>query len=401
MADPADNPLRDDASDTPETVETPGTEAGSESPASSAARPLRSAAESAKASGDKEELTGFKKQWKQTIRPILLTVLVVVLIRTWGLDWNDVPSGSMEGQNSVLTGDRVVVWKSAYDLRMPWPIPVLTELRKFDFVRYSGPARGDVVTFWNPQTDIRMIKRVIAIPGDTVSMHRGELRIVDANGNVVPVSYQDISTSPLRQTTETDPRTRTPVKVDWYDYVETIDGASHTIQRERPIGGYDDTRIPAIPGVGRLTIEQSTLMLDGSEVSPTVWLGALHAAYTFAEQLPPSNDRQRLLSALRQLQLGQVRTNFGPVTLSDYPGRDDADEYWVMGDNRDNSSDSRFFGIETINYPVFALPGTANELASGQERVTSRVLTGKVFAIAWSLTQNWTPRWGRFFNGVD
>ncbi|MEM0915255.1 MAG: signal peptidase I [Planctomycetota bacterium] len=349
-----------------------------------------------------DEPKGFwARQWKGWIRPIGVTVLVVVLIRTWAVDWNDVPSGSMEARDSVLTGDRVVVWKSAYDARMPWPLPFLSELRKFDFFRYSGPGRGDVVTFWNPQTDVRMIKRIVAIPGDTITMRRGELRIVDSGGSDVPVTYQDVSTSPLR---------RLPGSTDqWYDYIETIGGESHTIQRAQPMGGLSETRLAQlgpIPGIGQISVQDSRLMLDDAEVDIAVWRDALFRAYQFAEGMPTQTQQQQrqrdgVIGLLRATQIAQLRTNFGPITLQDYPGRDDADQYWCMGDNRDNSSDSRFFGVPTVNYRPIRWPTKPSELQAGQLRVTSRDITGKVFAIAWSLDQNWVPRWGRFFNGVD
>ncbi|MEM1209013.1 MAG: signal peptidase I [Planctomycetota bacterium] len=347
-----------------------------------------------------DEPKGFwARQWKGWVRPIGLTVLVVVLIRTWAVDWNDVPSGSMEARDSVLTGDRVVVWKSAYDARMPWPIPVFSELRKFDFFRYGGPGRGDVVTFWNPQTDVRMIKRIVAIPGDTISMRRGELRIVDANGNDVPVTYQDVSSTPLRRLPGSSQQ--------WYDYIETIGGESHTIQRAQPMGRLNETRlgqIGPIPGVGRLSVQDSKLMLDDNEVNIAAWRDALFRAYQFAAQMPattPQEKQQRdgVIGLIRATQIAQLRTNFGPITLQDYPGRDDADQYWCLGDNRDNSSDSRFFGVPMAN--VLQMPTSAAELEAGQKRVTSRDITGYVFGIAWSLDQNWVPRWGRFFNGVD
>jgi len=376
-----------------------------DSPVARRPRPLNSAAANhadgkSKGKGKDEPGGWWARQWKGWIRPIGTTVLIVILVRTWAVDWNDVPSGSMEARDSVFTGDRVVVWKGAYDLRMPWPVPVFSELRKFDFVRYGGPGRGDVVTFWNPQTQVRMIKRVVAVPGDTISMRRGELSIVDADGNAVPVTYQDISTSPLRK----DPIDKTR---SWHDYVETIDGESHTIQREHPMGELDETRLAqlgSIPNVGRLSVEDSRLMLNGREVAIDVWRGALFQAYRFAADMPAQTQTQRqqregVIGLLRRTQIAQLRTNFGPITLKDYPGRDDADQYFALGDNRDNSADSRFFGVPMAN--LLEMPDAADELQTGQLRVTSRDITGEVFGIAWSLDENWLPRWGRFFRGVE
>jgi signal peptidase I len=401
MPDPPSDSSTDTPSDThgdlpPEHL----TLAPRDSPVARRPRPLSSAADNRDAGQGKpgkDEPKGFwARQWKGWIRPIGMTVLVVVLVRTWAVDWNDVPSGSMEARESVFTGDRVVVWKSAYDLRIPWPIPVFNDLRKLDFVRYGGPDRGDVVTFWNPQTQVRMIKRVVAIPGDTITMRRGELSIIDADGNDVPVGYQPLGTA-----------TTPPWRAGFHDYLETLGGEDHTIQREFPLGQFDQTRLArlgAIPGVGRLSVEDSRLMLDGQEVAIEVWRGALFRAYRFAAGLPTQTPDQRdqrsgLIGHLRALQLAQLRTNFGPITLKDYPGRDDADEYWAMGDNRDHSSDSRFFGVPMAN--VDAMPTVADDLEAGQLRITSRDITGKVFAIAWSLDEDWAPRWGRFFKGVD
>ena len=41
----------------------------------------------------------------------------MVVFRSSWADWNDVPTGSMEP--SILVGDRILVDKAAYDLRVP------------------------------------------------------------------------------------------------------------------------------------------------------------------------------------------------------------------------------------------------------------------------------------------
>lgn len=76
-----------------------------------------------------------------------------------------VPTGSMIP--TVLEGDRVVVSKAAYGLRLP--------LSNAWVVRWSEPSRGDVVVLESPSDDIILLKRVVALPGDTVEVRDGHL----------------------------------------------------------------------------------------------------------------------------------------------------------------------------------------------------------------------------------
>ncbi len=76
-----------------------------------------------------------------------------------------VPSGSME--NTLQVGDRVVVDKRAFGLRVPF---TRIRLTRGDRVR-----RGDIVIFDSPRDGTRLIKRIVAVGGDRVALQDGRL----------------------------------------------------------------------------------------------------------------------------------------------------------------------------------------------------------------------------------
>ena len=111
-------------------------------------------------------------------RSILFFVLLMVVFRSSWADWNDVPSGSMEP--SILVGDRILVDRAAYDLRVP--------LFGQRLLTFADPVRGDVVVFESAAADKRLVKRVIGVPGDVVAM-RGNALVL--NGE--PLAYRLVS----------------------------------------------------------------------------------------------------------------------------------------------------------------------------------------------------------------
>ena len=60
--------------------------------------------------------TTLTRWWTEWIRSVLLIVLLITSFRSAVADWNDVPSGSMKP--TIFEGDRIVVNKLAYDLKM-------------------------------------------------------------------------------------------------------------------------------------------------------------------------------------------------------------------------------------------------------------------------------------------
>ena len=94
-------------------------------------------------------------------------LLLLAVTRTSLANHYQVPSGSM--QPTLEPGDRVVVDMRAYGLRIPY-----TDVEVFD---NGDPRPGDVVVFKSPADGTRLIKRVVAVGGDTVALVDGRLWI--------------------------------------------------------------------------------------------------------------------------------------------------------------------------------------------------------------------------------
>ena len=105
--------------------------------------------------------------------PILLLVLCV---RSFVYEPFRIPSQSLVP--TLLVGDFIAVEKFAYDLRLPVLHTVIWHR--------ATPQRGDVVVFrWPVKPAVAFIKRVIAVPGDSVSYQHKQLYI---NGKKVPLT---------------------------------------------------------------------------------------------------------------------------------------------------------------------------------------------------------------------
>jgi signal peptidase I len=124
-------------------------------------------------------MNGLWREW----RTFVLFIAVMVVFRSAVADWNQVPSGSM--LPSILVGDRIVVDKLAYDLRVPFTLVRIA--------RWRNPERGAVVTFTSPEDDRLLVKRVIGVPGDVIAMADNRLII---NGE--PAEYLEARDATLR-----------------------------------------------------------------------------------------------------------------------------------------------------------------------------------------------------------
>lgn len=216
------------------------------------------------------------KNWLQANKGFLVFLMLFGVFRTAIADWNPIPSSSM--RPGLLEGDVVFVNRLAFNVKVPLTDKVLA--------RTGEPQRGDVVTFSSPADGTRLIKRVMALPGDVVEMRDEKLVI---NGQAAT-----------------------------YTEVEQV---------MEPIGE-----------------------------------GRTMQAVRFDEKLGTQQQRIQVLPAL------VARRNFAPMTIP-------PDQYLMLGDNRDNSADSRFIGL----VPRHLLIGRA-----------VRVL------VSADIEGNWMPRGERF-----
>jgi len=218
---------------------------------------------------------------RQELKPLLILLLVMFAVRSAIADWNDVPTGSMKP--TILEGDRVFVNKLAYDLKVPFTT--------WHLAQWGDPLRGDIVVFFSPANGIRLVKRVIGLPGDRIELANNNLLV-----NGAPVQYEPLS-----------PRTIAELPV-----------------AEQPQHQYATEAL-------------------GSHPHPVMATPALPA-----------------------------RRTFGPVVVP-------AGRYFMMGDNRDNSLDSRYFGS-----------------------VDRSEIVGRALAVVASLDRGnyYLPRWSRFFTSL-
>lgn len=128
------------------------------------------------------------KNWLRTNKRFFAFLLLLCVFRTAVADWNPVPSGSM--RPTILEGDVVFVNRLAFDLKVP-----LTDV----IVAHTGtPQRGDIVTFSSPEDGMRLIKRVVGLPGDTVEMRDNRLVINGEALDYIPLGRTVEKPSPHR-----------------------------------------------------------------------------------------------------------------------------------------------------------------------------------------------------------
>src|SRR6266704_4724398 len=122
-----------------------------------------------------EELTRFdtlpahhKGQFREWIESLAFTIIFVLVFTSYVAQATQVPSESMKP--TILVGDHFFLDKIAFPANYPHA------LQKYLPVRTMH--RGDIVAFWSPENpNIRLVKRVIGLPGETLEVRDRDVYI--------------------------------------------------------------------------------------------------------------------------------------------------------------------------------------------------------------------------------
>lgn len=115
------------------------------------------------------EMSRGRRLWHDYGYLVVTLAVVFVLFRVL-LQLAYVPSGSME--TTIPTRSLLVGWRLPYVVSDPLP------------------ERGDIVTFWNEEMERVLVKRVIGLPGETVSIKDGFVYI---DGKKLDEDYLPVS----------------------------------------------------------------------------------------------------------------------------------------------------------------------------------------------------------------
>jgi signal peptidase I len=236
------------------------------------------------------------------LKTVLITLVAALFLKSFVVEAFRIPSSSME--ETLLVGDFLLVNKLAYTVRTPRFLPFTNAvLPTLSAPIFKHVNRGDVIVFEFPgfpdQTEreepVNYIKRCVGLPGDMVEIQNGRVYVNDI-----------------------------AMGLPKYGRKSEQNGTSHHRSRLFPWGaGFSEYNY------GPLRIPQKGDRLELSAATLGLWR-----------------------SLIAQEGHTQGLNEGGETTIDGKPAGEyvvERNYYFVLGDNRDNSLDSRYWGFVPEN----------------------------------------------------
>ena len=247
------------------------------------------------------------------------TIIIVLFIICFLAQAYIIPSGSMK--NTLLVGDFLFGKKFSYGIpipHLPWvELPLLPDFNKNGhLIKGEGPKRGDIVIFRNPlNPKVYFVKRCVGVEGDEIIYSNKTLYISMAEGeDYMKANY------------------------DKNDLI-TINNKIFVKEPYKQAGIHND---------------------DNSNIEYNMIISSING-----------------LLAMKPI----IIDGFGEINQSGgnaYQYIVEKDNYFMMGDNRDHSNDSRFWGSVEYKYIV-----------------------GQPWFVYFSIDEDYNIRWDRIGRFVD
>lgn len=362
-------------------------------------REERKQRKSARTKEGSKESTPQKGKIREWLDAMVFAVVVMVILRTLLFDLFRIPTPSME--KNLLVGDYLFVSKLHYGTRTPMTLGIpFTQIYlpglTFPWTRFPGFSevkRGDAVVFnWpDDQVDVierRMhyIKRIMGLPGETISVEDKQVMV---DGEAIPLQsgmqqYWKIYKSDPRvqlnrsaleelgirevlptadqgvvQLIATEEAASTIASWPWVELVEPAVVTSNSV--------YDNAMYPRGFAIGQTPDNYGPVRIPGEGMT-----------FQLTEEnwpvYEPVISRYEGRATDRSPD-GAFLIDGSPVTEYTFA----QDYYFAMGDNRDNSEDSRFWGFVPMDHIV-----------------------GKALLVYFSWDQDsMLPRFGRLFHVIN
>lgn len=350
---------------------------------------------------------GWVRDWLDSI---LWAVFAALIIRTFMFEMYTIPSSSMEG--TLMTGDYLLVSKIGYGPRFPntplsfpfvhhtlpwtkttksyiewpqvgyWRLPGFSSIKRNDPIVFNFPA-GDTVseTYQSNRTYYQLIrqygrkrvnndkvnfgdiitrpvdkrenyvKRLIGMPGDTVQIIDGIVFINGEKGYQPP--YMQFTY--MITTTGNSINPKTLEKYNIYEAGQV--GANEFVFRTNAQTAEDFSKLPFVKEVKKLTLDEyAEFPYDTVHFKWTIdnYGPIVIPKEGVTVKISPENialyDRCITAYEHNTLTIKDNKIFINGKETDEYTFG--MDYYWMMGDNRHNSQDSRFWGYVPVDHIV-------------------------------------------------
>jgi signal peptidase I len=236
---------------------------------------------------------------KRLLKILVLVLFLALILKAFIVDAFQIPTGSMK--NTLLEGDFLLVNKSAYSISTPHQIPFLGKrLSRTELISTGKPEFNDVVAFeipadyYDPDSEEYsiLIKRIIGLPGDTIEI----------KDQILYINHKKY-------------RTPSYIKINL---------------NETPIENINTELFPynnkwSLENYGPIIVPKKGMKVELNPKNILQWQNAINTDY-----------------GKKVISVEGTVINLNNQAIREYLF--EKDYYFVLGDNRKNSIDSRYFG---------------------------------------------------------